>query len=103
MTLSLRCELLVGFRIYSYLSAGCQQITGLFCDCAGGVETATKLVTQQRCNMSCHFFRWQFKCGVLKHRKNKCSPVNIQTQEKSMNSSNRITELHYNVFTDRIV
>lgn len=29
-------QLVVGFHIYSYMTAGCQQITGLSCDFAGG-------------------------------------------------------------------
>lgn len=37
VTLSVRPEqLVVRFHIYSYMAAGCQQITGLSCDCARG-------------------------------------------------------------------
>lgn len=32
-------QLVVGFYMYSYMTAGCQQISGLSCDCARGVES----------------------------------------------------------------
>lgn len=39
VTLGVRPGLLVvWFHIYSFMTAGCQQITGLSCDCARGVE-----------------------------------------------------------------